>query len=340
MTYRVLQYQREVLEKGKAVAVNLVHGEEEFLVKTLIEKLKSLHRDNVAVVWGDEVRPEDIYALLSEGSMFSTGTDRVVVILRAEEFFRKIRGRRSLSSLTHTLGKLSRAKLFFVFSRKLTPQDLSKEPLRSVAGMGHVITADKLNLSKVKEMVRRKLEREAGGVEEEAVNLLVDMCGGNLTVLKQEVEKLIAYAGGEKVTGDMVREVCFPWESYTVFDFIDSFMKGDPEGALRALEDAYRKGIPALQIQSTLTSYALRLYTLHRLLNAGKDVEKALDSLGIKHSFLRMKLRSYLESFPSGKLKDLILSLQRLDADQKLRFANPETSLKNFTIVFLRNAYL
>jgi len=246
MTYRVLQYQREVLEKGKAVAVNLVHGEEEFLVKTLIEKLKSLHRDNVAVVWGDEVRPEDIYALLSEGSMFSTGTDRVVVILRAEEFFRKIRGRRSLSSLTHTLGKLSRAKLFFVFSRKLTPQDLSKEPLRSVAGMGHVITADKLNLSKVKEMVRRKLEREAGGVEEEAVNLLVDMW------------------------------VCFPWESYTVFDFIDSFMKGDPEGALRALEDAYRKGIPALQIQSTLTSYALRLYTLHRLLNAGKDETQKL----------------------------------------------------------------
>ncbi len=340
MTYRILQYQKEVLEKGKAVPVNLVHGEEEFLVRTLIEKLKSLYGDNTTVVWGDDVRPEDVYNLLSEGSMFSAGADRAVVVLRAEEFFKKLRGRRALSSFTGTLGKLKRAKLFLVFSGKLTPQDLAKEPLKTIAKMGHVIAADRLSPAKVKEMVRRKLEREAGGVEEEALNLLVDMCGGNLTVLRQEVEKLIAYAAGEKITPRMVREVCSPWESYTVFDFIDSFMKGNLEGSLRALEDSCRKGIPALQIQSTLASYALRLYTLHRLLSRGKDVEKALDSLGVRHSFLRMKLKGYLESFPQKRLRDLVLSLHRLDADQKLRFVNPETSLRNFTIDFLRSAYL
>jgi len=336
MAYRVLQYQKEILEKGKSVPINVVHGEEEYLVRALLDRLRSLYGDNVTVVWGDEIEPEEIYTVLSESSLFSSSTEKAVVVLRAEELLKRLKSRRALTSFTDTLGKLKSTRLYLVFGRKLTSQDLSREPLRSLSASGHLIVADRLSPAKVREIVRKKLEREAGGVEESALNLLVEMCGSNLMILRYEVEKLIAYAGGRKVTEEDVRKVSFPWESYTIFDFIDSFLSGDLEGALRALEDAYRKGVPALQIQSTLASYALKLHTLHRLLERGENVERALDSVGARHSFLRAKLRGYLDTCGRERAKELVESLHRLDLSQKLYFANPERSLRNFVAEFLR----
>ncbi len=336
MAYRILQYQKEILEKGKSVPVNIVHGEEEFLVRALLDRLKALYGENASFVWGDEIDPEEIYTVLSEGSIFSSAAEKAVVVLRAEELLKKLRSKKALSSFTETLRKLKSTTLFLVFSGKLSSQDLSREPLKSLSGMGHVIVADRLNPSRVREMVRRKLEREAGGIEENALNLLVEMCGGNLMVLRHEVEKLIAYAGGRKITEEDVRKVSFPWESYTVFDFIDRFFEGDLEKALRALEDAYRKGIPALQIQSTLASYALRLHTLHRLLRRGESADSALDKLKVRHSFLRTKLKAYLRTLGKERTAELVRSLHGLDLAQKLYYANPERSLRNFVAEFLR----
>jgi len=175
-------------------------------------------------------------------------------------------------------------------------------------------------------------------VEEDALNLMVEMCGGNLTILRQEVEKLIAYADGSRITVEMVRSICLPWESYNLFDFIDAFLSGDLKKSLRALEDSYRRGISALQLQSVLINYTLRLYTVHRLLKRGVSLEKALEAVGARHSFLKAKLKEYANRVSPQRLRELLTALHRLDTLQKTHFLNPEASLRNFTAEFLRTA--
>ncbi len=336
MSYKILQYQREVLEKGKVKPVNLIHGEEEYLIKAFIEKLKSIYGENFTIVWGDEINPEDLYELVSEGSMFSAITDRVVLILNFDELIKKVgRKKKSMNTLVDLFKKINTAKLFAVVNRKLTHQELAKEPFKSISTLGDIILADRLSTKKIKEIVKKKLEREAGGIEDDALELLVEMCQGNLMILKQESEKLIAYADGKRITVEDVKKVCFPWESYSLFDYTDSFLEGDVEKTLRVLKDVYMKGIPALQVQALLSSYAIKIYTAHRLLEKGVSLDKALEIVGVKHQFIKLKFKNYLEKISKEKAEKLIEALYKLDYAEKVYFADPETHLRKFTVNFL-----
>ncbi|MDQ7082629.1 MAG: hypothetical protein Q9N34_06520 [Aquificota bacterium] len=82
---------------------------------------------------------------------------------------------------------------------------------------------------KILEIVRRKFQREGGGIEEDALELLVELCGGDLMVLRQEVEKILTYAGKEKITKEVVESVCSPW--------------GDRSPSLTSIDSGPSKGI-------------------------------------------------------------------------------------------------
>jgi len=333
--FKVPQYQREVLEKGKVKPVNLVHGEEEYLVRTLADKLKEIYGDSFTLVWGDETSLEDLYELSSEGSMFSQNQDRVVFLKGFEEFLKKLgRKKKNMEAFLSFVNRLSRAKLFLVVDRKLSTQELSKEPFKTITAVGDLILAERLPAKKIKEIVRRKLEREAGGIEEEALDLLVELCQGDLMILRSETEKLISYAGKRKITAEDVRKVCAPWGSYGIFEFLDAFFEGNTKKSLEALKNMFSQGVPPLQVMTTLGNYAMRMYTVRLLLEEGHSLEKALETVGIKHKFSQLKFKAYMEKLPKEKLKGLIEALYRLDISVKLYFNDAEAALKNFTVDF------
>ncbi len=331
MTYKAVQYQKEVLEGGKVKTLNLVHGEEEFLVRTLIDKLKNKFAENFTLTWGDELELGDLYELFSEGSIFSATTEKAVVIMKFDEFLKKLgRKKKNTENLTDLLKNLKSTKLFAVVGHKLTAQELSREPYKTFSALGDIILADRLPTKRVKDIVRKKFEREAKGIEEEALNLLVEMCGGNLMVLKHESEKLIAYSEGRKVTREDVKNVCFPWEDHTLFDLIDSFFERDAERTLRVLRDAYRKGTPPIQILGMLSGYVTKLYVVQELLSEGERLDNALEKVGVKHQFAKLKFKNYLDKTPKERARELLEALYRLDYAIKVGFADPQRSVEKF----------
>lgn len=332
--FKILQYQKEVLEKGKAKPVTLIHGEEEYLVKAFIDKLRSAYGNSLSLRWGDELEPEEIFSLVSEGSIFG-GSENVIVILNFEEFLRKIgRKKRSIEALLNTLKRIKSSRLFLVVSRKLSSQELSKEPFKTIASIGDLVLADRLHPKKITEIVRRKFEKEGGGIEEEALELLINMCGGNLMILKQESEKLITYADGKKVTPEDVRRVCVPSDSYTLFDFIDYLFQGDLDKTLRSLKDAFSKGVPPLQILGLLYNYAIKLYTAFELRRKGENLDAALEAVGVKHQFAKMKFKKYMEEMNEERIGVLIDRLYRLDIRVKTYFSDPQRELVDFVTEF------
>lgn len=333
--FKVLQYQKEVLEKGKVKPVNLLYGEEEYLIGVLADKLKEVYGSSFKLAWGDETDLEDLYRLTSEGSVFSRTHDSVVFLRGFEDFLRRLgRKKRSMESFISLLKRLDRTKLFLVVERKLSSQDLSKEPFKTVSSLGDVILADKLPVSKVKEIVRRKLEREAGGIDEEALELLIDLCQGDLMVLKTETEKLVAYSEGKRITQEDVRRVCTPWGGYGIFHFLDAFFLGDLPTSLRALKDLLASGTPPLQIMTTLGNYVAKMYTTRLLLERGLDLQKALENVGVKQGFSQLKFKDYLEKLPKERLEELLEAIYRLDLSVKVYFADPQEALENFVLNF------
>ena len=334
MEFKATAYQKEILEKGKVKTLNLVHGEEEYLVKTLLERIKEAF-GGVKVLWGDELEPEEVLTSLTEGGLFTRTGVKVGVILRFEDLVRRIRRRkRTLEKFVSDIRKLETVKLFAVVSGKLTQEELSKEPYKTFVSQGDIILAERVPRKKILEIVRRKFQREGGGIEEDALELLVDLCGGDLMVLKQEVEKILTYVGKGRVTREVVERVCFPWESGTVFDLIEAVFSKDTERAILTLKALERAGIPPLQVQGALVSQVLRLYTLAVATRRGGDIDKVLEGIGVRHSFAKTKMKSYLEKVTLQDLRSAVEYLYRNDRLNKVFYVSPEATLRDFILQF------
>ncbi|GAB6066483.1 DNA polymerase III subunit delta [Aquifex pyrophilus] len=336
MERNIIQFQKEFLGGKVKERVFILHGDEPYLIRTFLSKLKERFGSNYRVLWGDEITEEELYSALSERGIFGSSKEEAVVLYKFESFLKKLgRKKKSREFLIKTLKGVKSNYLFIVFDRKLQKQELSTEPYKSIQTFGLIVNSGKLSKEKIKNLVRKKFTEKGIKIEEEALNYLLESAEYNLMELKLEVEKLIDYAWDKKSLSleDIKRALFTLSDNINVFNFVDVFLLGDYEKAVETLENLYRWGIHPLQIQKLLTSYVIKLYTASRMLEK-EDKNKVLEKLGIKNQFAKLKFTEYLKRNDKESLKRMLTSLQRIDMLEKLYFQDPSKLLKEFVLSF------
>jgi len=331
----IIQFQKDFLSGKADKRVVIIHGEERYLVKALLSKLKDKFGRNYRVLWGDEISEEEFFSALSERSMFSASQNSLVVLYNFDDFLKKLgRKKKAKESLVKLLRSLRSNYLFIVYDRKLQKTELSSEPIKSILSFGMLVSAGKLPKDKVRNLVLKKFKEKGIEIEKEALEYLLERTEYDLNELKLEVEKLIDYASEtKKLTLGEIKEILFTVkENASLYEFVDAFLLGEGEKALELLETLYRSGTHPLQIQKALTSYLLKLYTLKKLSEGGEDLSRSLEKVGIRNNFLKLKFRQYLEKNDSEKLKRLINGLQRVDLYEKVYFQPPEEVFREFVM--------
>ncbi|MDW8066720.1 MAG: DNA polymerase III subunit delta [Aquificaceae bacterium] len=324
----ILEYQKK-LSKEQPKQVNLLHGEEEYLVKTLVDKLREKY--SVSILWGDEISPADLERLLLTGSMF----DRrgVLFVYKALDLFKSIK---DVKPFISALSRLRDKVVFFYVESKLSDKDLQKEPFLSLSKLGDVISAGKLDKRKIRETVKNKLQKAGINIEEQALDYMLEATSYNLMVLKVETEKLILY-GKTHLTLEDIKHLLVADREMSIFDFVDGMLLRDYEKAINSLNSVLRAGMHPLQVLSLFTNYALKLYTAKSLVEEGKSVEESLALVDVKHPFQVMNYKKYLGKNSKQDLWFLIRKLHILDIKMKVFYEDPAQSLRNFVIEYMLN---
>ena len=328
----IIQFQKEFFKSGSEKRVFVIHGDETYLVKSFLAKLKQKFKENYRVLWGDEIDEEAFYSNLSETSIFGSTKESAIVIYNFEEFVKKLgRRKKNLQFLINTLKKVKRNYVFIVFDRKLQKQELVQEPIKSISAFGEIIVANKLTKDKVKNLVLKKFKDNGIIIEDRAIDKLLELSEYNLMELKLEVEKLIDYAKeSKKITEEDIKKVAFFVSGNSnVFDFIDAFFSGDREKSINLYENLLMWGIHPLQVQKLLVSFAIKLYILNKLIEKGESEDKALEKVGVKNNYMKLKFKNYLKNLNEEKLRKLINTFQRIDMFEKIYFQDPEQMLRN-----------
>ncbi len=322
----LLEYQKK-LGKGQIKAVNLIHGEEEYLVRSFIDKLREVIP--LRILWGDELSLEDFIGFISTTGMFAK--EEALFIYMAEEFLKGVKNYKNLiSHLERSKGK----KVFFYVGYKLSDKDLQKEPFLSLSGLGDVIYTGKLDKRKVSELVKNKFQREGIGIEESALEYLLEATSYQLMTLKAETDKLILY-GKKSITLEDVKSMVLAEPELSLFDLSDGLFLKDYEKALNSINSVLMSGTHPLQVLTFLANYTLKLYIAKTLVEDGWDVEKALSEVDVKHKFQVLNFKKYLTANSIEDLNLLLKKLYLLDMGIKVYYLEPTQALKEFVIEYM-----
>ena len=173
--------------------------------------------------------------------------------------------------------------------------------------------------------IARRFAFYGKGVEMEAAQRLIYLSGDQMKALIPEIEKIAAYARGEKVTVADVNAVANRIAESDIFDLTDAISDrhfNTASGILADLLDSRDTSVPA--ILSLLSGQFRRLF----LANGAKDTAAVMELCGLKYDFMARRLLNSARNFRPEQLRHAVELCEEADYRLKSEGADEKLLLK------------
>ena len=127
--------------------------------------------------------------------------------------------------------------------------DFKKKPrYRNISSEAVQVTADKLTPYKIKDGIKVFFKKDGIEISPEAVDLIFELKGANPALIVNELAKLSAFSGGEKIEVFHVEEMVGRSVSETVYKLIDAINRKNAKHLFRILGDlaGQKKQVPEI----------------------------------------------------------------------------------------------
>lgn len=220
--------------------VVLLYGAESILMRRAMDEViqaSGVAPDDMELetFMGDSVSPRDWVA--AAGTVPFLAERRVVVVRNVGRADPKDLSLESLKGLPET------ALLVLIGDEEAGSDDKSKKSETSIRNFAKLVKDAKGGCFEFKVdskaaagFVKVEVEKLGKNISTSAANLLVEMTGGSAGRALQEVEKLVLYASGNRISEREIKDVVVPSREWNVFNLIDSAISGNVGVALRQLQ--------------------------------------------------------------------------------------------------------
>ncbi|EKE15620.1 MAG: hypothetical protein ACD_11C00116G0007 [uncultured bacterium] len=149
------------------------------------------------------------------------------------------------------------------------------------------------------------------------LELLVSYTGNNLYLLKNELEKLVAFKQQGEITQDDVNQLVKAGIQSTVFEAIEALFGGNKGKALSLLHQQLEKGEDPFYM---LSMYIYQIRTLLKISSAYQDGNTSAPMIAKQtglHPFVAQKSLSQIRNISLEKLKNIYKELEKIDFQSK-----------------------
>ncbi len=133
--------------------------------------------------------------------------------------------------------------------------------------------------------IARRFKALGKDVDRQTAEYLVFTCGGLMTGLVPEIEKIAAYAKGKTVTQADIDAVADPVLSAEVFRLSDAVLQGHYDQAASILGDLLKMQTEPIMILAALGSQLRRIWTARLALDSGRDRYWLMELWGMKSDY-------------------------------------------------------
>lgn len=160
----------------------------------------------------------------------------------------------------------------------------------------------------------RALDKE---IDRQTAEYLIFLCGGLMTGLVQEIQKIGAYAKGKTVTQKDIDAVAEPVLSAEVFKLSDAVIRKERDRAAAILGELLKMQTEPIMIVAALGSQLRRLHTARIAIDSGKDKYWLMELWEMKSDFQAKLLLSAAKQTTADWCADAVKQCQVLDRRMK-----------------------
>ena len=168
-----------------------------------------------------------------------------------------------------------------------------------------LVSFDLLDDQELTKWIARQLDKGGKKISFPCCQQLWFSAGRDLTLLSNELEKLIAFLGERtEVTKEDIDAICVKSVEYKVFDLADTLLSGKGARAMAMLDGLLREGEERMMLLSILGRQCRQLYYAAAMAAAGKNPAQIGAEIGIP-SFAVPKTLSLAKRYATGQLKKM-----------------------------------
>ena len=160
----------------------------------------------------------------------------------------------------------------------------------------------------------RALDKE---IDRQTAEYLIFTCGGLMTGLVPEIQKIAAYAKGKTITQKDIDDVADPVLSAEVFKLSDAVLQGNYDLAASILGDLLKMQTEPIMILAALGSQLRRIYTARIAIDSGKDKYWLMELWEMKSDYPAKLLLSAAKRTTVDWCADAVKMCQVLDRRMK-----------------------
>lgn len=196
--------------------------------------------------------------------------------------------------------------------------DLKKTGLyKKIKDKLEVITADRPDASTLKGWIRSFFRKQGADITPEAADLLVELKGDDTTGTRTELEKLIAFSGGEAIEARHVEELVGSSVTEVIYKLVDAVNSGNADWAWRIVSSLYDQKKRPHELIGYLGSYIRKIQKVKLLKSRGADVSAVASGIGTKSMYYAKRMIREAAGFSPARIDKWITGLYEADRDIK-----------------------
>lgn len=216
----------------------------------------------------------------------------------------------ALTSLTFDLKRSSKWASFIKFFEKY----------------GETLNLALLSDSKLKKQLIKWAEKLSCSLSEKNAQIIIDKCGNDLFVLKNELEKLCAFVNKGEITAEIINNLVLENFETNVFDLTKSIINKDYRHAFKILNTLLLNKEDPIAILAVMASNYVDLYRIKAAEQSAKDIYDIAKIFDYKRKMFRLEnAKKYSKSISADSLQNCINIL--METDYKLKSSRVDSRI-------------
>lgn len=320
MTIEALE--KELKEK-RINSIYLFYGEEQFLLQTMVKKIKNLFGELLSGINYIQIDETNVEQLISDIQTPAFGYEKKLILVKNSGLLKK-EGKRKNQKLADLKSKVNeyisenveqiQETTILVFIE----EEIEKNALyKTIENIGIVCPFETLKPPQVMKRMKGICNAYKVEIDDNVLKYFVEVCGTNMQDLINEIRKLIEFAGENgTITKQAVDLLCIKQINSIIFDLTDNLGKKNVKKAIEVLHNLLYTKEPIQKILITLYYHFKKLYIVKLSEKYNKSLTESLN-LKPNQMFLTNKYKAQATYFKQEELKKILEELMDLDFNYK-----------------------